>query len=162
MQGTSKVPSLTRQQKVRQTTELSAMTASVNTLVLEAAVQFQKGNAGSAVLHQSHRTRVLPAHLLLLQVLQGQYRHAHEVKLSTDALYESELAATHQSWELVVELKQNKLVSKQQGEQPDHRIGSGLVVCLAASTPSQNRAPTPNTTRGAACHMPVQTARHKS
>lgn len=78
------------------------------------------------MLHQSHMTRVLPAHLVMTsaQLLQGQYRRAHEVKLSTDALYESELAATHQAWELVVELRQNKLVSKQQGEQPDHRIGS--------------------------------------
>jgi hypothetical protein len=57
-------------------------------------------------------------HAWCLVLLQGQYRRAHEVKLSTDALYESELAATHQAWELVVELKQNKLVSKQQGEDP--------------------------------------------
>lgn len=48
--------------------------------------------------------------------LQGEYRRAHEVKVSTDALYESELAATHQAWELVVELKKNKLIAKQQGE----------------------------------------------
>ncbi len=56
------------------------------------------------------------AWLLLLCCLQGEYRRAHEVKLSTDALYETELAATHQAWELVVELKKNKLITKQQGE----------------------------------------------
>lgn len=49
-------------------------------------------------------------------VKQGEYRRAHEVKLSTDALYETELAATHQAWELVIELKKNKLLAKQQGE----------------------------------------------
>lgn len=48
--------------------------------------------------------------------VQGEYRRAHEVKLSTDALYETELAATHQAWELVIELKKNKLLAKQQGE----------------------------------------------
>jgi hypothetical protein len=48
--------------------------------------------------------------------MQGEYRRAHEVKLSTDALYETETAATHQAWELVVELKKNKLITKQQGE----------------------------------------------
>jgi hypothetical protein len=53
---------------------------------------------------------------LLCLLVQGQYRRAHEVKLSTDALYESELAATHQAWELVVELKKNKLNGKQQGK----------------------------------------------
>jgi hypothetical protein len=53
---------------------------------------------------------------VLFLFVQGEYRRAHEVKVSTDALYESELAATHQAWELVVELKQNKLNGKQQGE----------------------------------------------
>ena len=48
--------------------------------------------------------------------MQGEYRRAHEMKLSTDALYESELAATHQAWELVVELKKNKLIAKQQSK----------------------------------------------
>lgn len=47
---------------------------------------------------------------------QGEYRRAREVKLSTDALYETELAATHQGYELVVELKRSKLSAKQQGE----------------------------------------------
>lgn len=53
---------------------------------------------------------------MLLHVLQGEYRRAHEVKLSTDALYESELVATQQAWELVVELKKTKLAAKQQSE----------------------------------------------
>lgn len=74
-----------------------------------------------------YMTHMLPAHLVMSQLLQGQYRRAHEVKLSTDALYESELAATHQAWELVVELKQNKLVSKQQGkQQPDQ----AYIICM--------------------------------
>jgi hypothetical protein len=38
------------------------------------------------------------------------------VKLSTDALYETELAATHQAWELVVELKKSKLTTKHQSK----------------------------------------------
>lgn len=61
--------------------------------------------------------------LFVHDATQGEYRRAHEVKLSTDALYETELAATHQAWELVVELKKNKLITKQQGEQHDSRSG---------------------------------------
>lgn len=51
----------------------------------------------------------------LLPCCQGEYHRAHEVKVSTDALYESEMAATQKAWELVVELKTNKLLAKQQG-----------------------------------------------
>lgn len=53
---------------------------------------------------------------MFLLFRQGEYKRAHEVKLSTDALYETELAATHQAWELVVELKKSKLTTKQQSK----------------------------------------------
>lgn len=62
---------------------------------------------------------VMTPFAIYADAMQGEYRRAHEVKLSTDALYETELAATHQAWELVVELKKNKLITKQQGEQHD-------------------------------------------
>jgi hypothetical protein len=70
-------------------------------------------------LRQSYDRLLWPDAMLCCAVflfVQGEYRRAHEVKVSTDALYESELAATHQAWELVVKLKQNKLNGKQQGE----------------------------------------------
>lgn len=73
--------------------------------------QTAAGKAGRCGLQQW-----LLTHILCVLMMQGEYRRAHEVKVSTDALYESELAATHQAWELVVELKKNKLIAKQQGE----------------------------------------------
>jgi hypothetical protein len=70
---------------------------------------------------------------VLFSLWQGEYKRAHEVKLSTDALYETELAATHQSWELVVELKKSKLTTKQQSESQQVRPCSEMLLRLYAA-----------------------------
>jgi hypothetical protein len=57
-------------------------------------------------------------HMLLLLLLQGQYRKAHELKVAADAMYHEELASTHAAWDSEVALRKTRLLSKQQGEQP--------------------------------------------
>eukprot|EP00775_Hariotina_reticulata_P013422 gene13422-13550_t len=47
-------------------------------------------------------------------VKQGQYRKAHEVKVAADALYMTEADNTNTNWESELEIKKNKLLSKQQ------------------------------------------------
>lgn len=49
-------------------------------------------------------------------IKQGQYRRAHGVKVSADALHSAGVAAAHQAWELGLELKRGKLAAKQQTE----------------------------------------------
>eukprot|EP00878_Enallax_costatus_P035237 GHUV01039250.1.p1 GENE.GHUV01039250.1~~GHUV01039250.1.p1 ORF type:complete len:271 (+),score=92.67 GHUV01039250.1:617-1429(+) len=49
-------------------------------------------------------------------VKQGQYRKAHELKVAADAMYHTELASTHASWDSEVEIKKTKLATKQQSE----------------------------------------------
>jgi hypothetical protein len=65
---------------------------------------------------------------------QGEYRRAHEVKKSTDALYSSELAAAQQAWELGVELKRSKLAAKQQGARPVPREVSRKRMCCSLTS----------------------------
>jgi hypothetical protein len=67
---------------------------------------------------QPRPLRVLPTQSCSLcppPLQQGEYRRAHEVKISTDELYRSELAAAQDTWELGVELQRGKLIAKQQG-----------------------------------------------
>ena len=53
---------------------------------------------------------------MLLVVLQGQYRKAHEVKVAADAMYYAEMGTTLAAYEAEVQMRKTHILTKQQGE----------------------------------------------